>query len=527
MARRYALAAIILMAAIGAWAISTDRISYVVTHGVSMKPTYHQGDLVFVVRTDSYDIGEIAAYHDAKSRVEVLHRIIGGDATSGYTFKGDNNASIDIDKPTADRLIGRAVLHIPKGGVWLQPLLSPTGLGMLGFLFVGGSGAARTRREIPRGRRKKKVKAMSSQGSPWATALLIIKAVKRLPPLLRASAAVVAVLAGLAIALGVLGWMKPVTAKIAAGPGTRQSMTFAYSTTVPRSAAYDGTTVTSPEPIFRKLADTIDVQLRYQGHPGALALTAALTNGTGWHTTLQLMPAQKFSGKSHAAAVPLNLGAIEDRAEAASKAIGVEPTPVSITLMARVTAAGIPDFTAPLQLALSPLQLTLTGGAAALVVSDTASAGPTATPREIKIFGQTITTAAQARSYAILLLLGALLGAGAIALVTRRGAPLRNRTEIERRYPQLLVPVEPMASPPGKPVVTVDNFPALVRLAERYGQMILTWRRPDADDFIVRDEGITYRYRIPLDEPALHNIEHINRPSSAGSHRRKAPTQVS
>jgi hypothetical protein len=75
---------------------------------------------------------------------------------------------------------------------------------------------------------------------------------------------------------------------------------------------------------------------------------------------------------------------------------------------------------------------------------------------------------------------------------------LRTRPQIERRYPQLLVHVEPMASPPGKPVVNVDNFPALVKLAERYGQMILTWRRPDADDFVVRDEGITYRYRVPL-----------------------------
>jgi hypothetical protein len=76
-------------------------------------------------------------------------------------------------------------------------------------------------------------------------------------------------------------------------------------------------------------------------------------------------------------------------------------------------------------------------------------------------------------------------------------------------------------------VVNVDNFPALVKLAERYGQMILTWRRPDADDFVVRDEGITYRYRIPLDEPVLQNVEHLNRPDSSGSHRRKASTQVS
>ena len=44
-----------------------------------------------------------------------------------------------------------------------------------------------------------------------------------------------------------------------------------------------------------------------------------------------------------------------------------------------------------------------------------------------------------------------------------------------------------MASPPGKPVVTVDDFAALAKLAERYGQMVLTWTRPDAADTALVD----------------------------------------
>jgi hypothetical protein len=181
-----------------------------------------------------------------------------------------------------------------------------------------------------------------------------------------------------------------------------------------------------------------------------------------------------------------------------------------------------------LQLSLTSLQLILANGEGSLSVKD-AGAGSAATHvmREFKIFGLSIMTAAQARSYAVLFLLAALLGAAAIAFVARRDSPLRTRAEIERRYPQLLVPVEPMASPPGKPVVLVDNFPALVRLAERYGQMILTWRRPDADDFVVRDEGITYRYRVPLDEPTLQNVDLIDRPNGAGSHRRREASEVS
>ena len=522
------MAAIVVMAAIGAWAISTDRVSYVITHGVSMNPVYHQGDLVFVVKVDSYQVGQIAAYHGSSPGQKVLHRIISGDDLTGFTFKGDNNKSIDPLKHTADKLIGRAALLVPKGGIWLSPLLGPSGLGMLGFLVVSGAKEARTRREIPRGRRKKKVKAMSRQGGSWAMATAMIKVIGRLPPLLRTAAALLAVVTGLGIGLAVLGWMKPVTEVDKASPGLEQSMTFAYTAKVPRSAAYDGTTVTSPDPIFRKLADKVDLQIGYHGHRGAFDVTAELTNGSGWHTTMRLAPVKSFSGANYDAKVTLDLDALDERATAAATAIGIQPSPITIALTARVAAAGQPAFIAPLQLSLSPLQLTLAGGAGSLSVKD-AGAGQAATRvlREIKFVGHTIMTAAQARSYAILLLLAALVGAGAIALVARRDAPLRTRVEIERRYPQLLVPVEAMPSPPGKPVVTVDNFPALVKLAERYGQMILTWRRPDADDFVVRDEGITYRYRIPLDEPTLQNVDHIDRPPTAGIHRRKASTELS
>lgn len=523
------MAAILGMAAICAWAVTTEHISYTITHGVSMNPVYYQNDLIFVVKSPEYHIGEIAEYRTPRTGIEVLHRIIGGDPLNGFVFKGDNNQSTDTFTPTAGQIVGRALLHVPHGGVWLKPILSPTGLGMMGFLIIsGGAAGTRTRREIPRGRRKKKVKAMSRQGGSWAMATAAIKIVERLPPILRAVVALIVVVASFGLALAVLGWMKPVTEVKKAAVGREQSMTFAYTAKVPQSAAYDGTTVTSPDPIFRKLANTVDLRIDYHGHPGSFDATAVLTNGSGWHTTLLLAPVKKFSGGDHAVDVALDLDALDERAKAAATAIGIQPGPVSIALTARVVAAGHPTFTAPLQLSLTPLQLTLGSGAASLSVKDSgATTAATRVLREIKLFGQTMMTATQARSYAVLLLLFALAGAGAIAFVARRDTPVRTRAEIERRHPQLLVHVEPMASPPGKPVVSVDNFPALVKLAERYGQMILTWSRPDADDFVVRDEGITYRYRVLFDEPTLENIEHIDRASSAGSHRRKASSEVS
>ena len=513
------MATILVMVAIGAWAVLSGQISYIVTSGTSMNPVYYQNDLVFVAKAGSYHIGDIAAYH-GPGTVRVLHRIIGGDAETGFLLKGDNNQSTDAIKPTAGQVIGQAVLHVPKGGIWLKPLLSPAGLGMIGFLIVSSGAAARTRREIPRGRRKKRVKAMARQGGSWATAMGVAKAVQRLPPYLQAATALVALVAGAALTLGVLGWMKPAAERKTFG--NERSMTYSYSAPVPKSAAYDGTVAGSPDPIFRKLADHVDLRMRYAGPPGTIAVDAVLANDAGWHTTMRLIPAKKFTGPTFDATTGLDLDAMEDRAKAAATAIGMQAGPVKVTVTAQVTGEGGTAFDAPVTFTLAPLQFQLVGGASALTVTDTSG---TSTRMVLRTIGPL--PAGTARLWAAFLMLAALAGAVLLFALARRKTPMHTRVEIERRYSQLLVQVEPMASPPGKPVVNVDNFPALVRLAERYGQMILTWTRQDADDFVVRDEGITYRYRIPFEEPTLQNVELIDRPGNAGSHRRKASSQVS
>ncbi|MFG1989157.1 DUF5305 family protein [Actinoplanes sp. NPDC048988] len=520
------MAAILGMAAIGAWALLTERIAYVVTSGISMNPVYYQGDLVITAKADSYQVGQIAAYHGDIPGQRVLHRIIGGNGSAGFVLKGDNNQSIDPKNPTTDEMIGRAVLHIPKVGTWLKPFLSPTGLGMLSFLVISGGAAtaARNRREIPRGRRKKKVKAMSRQGGSLETAAAVLKTVQRLPPALRSAAYFAAALTVFALVIGILGWMKPVveTRTTAAPPG--QSITYSYSAKVPKSAAYDGTTVTSPEPIFRKLTDNVDLVVEYKGPAGTFDLSANLTNGTGWHTTINLVDEVAFTGTTYKATAKFDLKALVARADAASAAIGAAGSgAVAVALTARVVSDGLGTMSAPLVLEITPMQMVL-NGSAKLTSSNSGSASTTVVPREIGLLGL---TAAKARSYAILVLIAAAVIVAVVLLLALRRMPLRTRAQIERRYPQLLVQVEPMASPPGKPVVNVDNFPALVKLAEKYGQMILTWRREDSDDFVVRDEGITYRYRVPLDGPELVDIEHRNRPTTAGTHRRKASSPVS
>jgi len=119
--RRLLAAISVLLVLLGAGAVLTGRVGYVVTNGVSMEPLYHTGDLVVIAEASSYHVGEIVAYHgDLDGHLVVLHRIVGGNASSGFLMKGDNNHSIDPVHPTASQVIGRAVLHIPKVGIFIQ-----------------------------------------------------------------------------------------------------------------------------------------------------------------------------------------------------------------------------------------------------------------------------------------------------------------------------------------------------------------------------------------------------------------------
>ena len=96
-----------------------------VVSGHSMEPTYYTGDLV-VARCGTPRVGDIVVYHPpGMGKVRVIHRLIAGDGTSGWTVKGDNNQFVDPFAPTDANVVGIAVLHIPEVGRVSAVLLSP------------------------------------------------------------------------------------------------------------------------------------------------------------------------------------------------------------------------------------------------------------------------------------------------------------------------------------------------------------------------------------------------------------------
>ncbi len=150
---------VVVLAGLGWYYLAPTQIggstSYVITHGISMEPLIHAGDLVLVRPADNYRVGQVVAYHSTLLHTVVLHRIIRIDG-GHYFFKGDNNNFIDPTHPTRALLIGTMWLHIAHGGAlvtWLhQPWVAALLFGAVAMFVLFGGGQKRRRRR-DRGRR--------------------------------------------------------------------------------------------------------------------------------------------------------------------------------------------------------------------------------------------------------------------------------------------------------------------------------------------------------------------------------------
>ena len=106
----------------------------------SMEPAISAGDIVILAPTPRAEpkIDDVVAYTGRRFSGEAVgtftHRIIGGDAQSGFLVKGDANPSPDVQKPTKNDISGVVFFVIPFIGKFLTPkmlmILVPVGLGL-------------------------------------------------------------------------------------------------------------------------------------------------------------------------------------------------------------------------------------------------------------------------------------------------------------------------------------------------------------------------------------------------------------
>ncbi|CAN5230777.1 hypothetical protein BH11ACT1_BH11ACT1_16060 [soil metagenome] len=131
----YSLAAV---AAILLWPTSLGGCTTLtIVSGHSMEPTYHTGDLV-VARCAKASVGDVIVYQPKElGGARIIHRITGGDTTTGWVMQGDNNKAADPFNPAGSEVLGVAKLYLPKVGLIARGLTSPFVWGSFILIAIG------------------------------------------------------------------------------------------------------------------------------------------------------------------------------------------------------------------------------------------------------------------------------------------------------------------------------------------------------------------------------------------------------
>ena len=337
--RRLLGAAALIAAVCAVGALASGLMISVVTDGTSMVPSHHAGDLVIAVKAGSYSVGDVVAYRDASSGKAVLHRIVGGDER-GYDLRGDHNTSIDPTHPTADDLLGREALHVPRVGVAFR---TPVGLaGVLAVVALVGGVLLGVRRR-------------PKQAPPGAVAPRVRRRPRRL-----VVARVAIVVVDLAVVAGVVASfvIRPHTVPVT--PVARQTGSLAYATQVPVSDVYPDGELHTGDPVFLQLVDRLDLVFDYRTRlpVGATAsghLWAVLVDGSGWSRQIDLTSMTPVLDGRLELHGSLDLGGIRALVGRVTAATGLPSGPLQLEVIAEVDVVN--DATSvPFRVSL-PLQL--------------------------------------------------------------------------------------------------------------------------------------------------------------------------
>ena len=138
---------IILTALITAWWVELrptgflgGPASFIVVRGTSMLPLLHTGDFVLGESQSSYRVGEIVIYKVPAGNVgdgdELIHRIVGGSATTGWVIQGVNNPHPDPWRVPNNDVMGTEFLVLPGAGGTMLVLRSPIFAGSVAGLIA-------------------------------------------------------------------------------------------------------------------------------------------------------------------------------------------------------------------------------------------------------------------------------------------------------------------------------------------------------------------------------------------------------
>lgn len=112
----------------------------------SMAPALNHGDLVFIVPSlfvRKIDVGTVVVFRSLE-RPWVVHRLVGGDAQTGFVSRGDANPEADSARVRPSDIAGvvpswhGTLLHLPGVGTLTERMSPLRDIRAVGVLFVAG-----------------------------------------------------------------------------------------------------------------------------------------------------------------------------------------------------------------------------------------------------------------------------------------------------------------------------------------------------------------------------------------------------
>jgi signal peptidase len=138
---------VVLVAVVSVWWVALRPTSwfggsatFITVKGTSMLPTLKTGDFVLAEAQPSYKIGDLVVYRVPRGQIgagdDLIHRIVAGNATTGFTLKGDNNPAPDPWIVPRSDVLGKEALAIPGLGNSLLVIRSPLFAGLAAALIA-------------------------------------------------------------------------------------------------------------------------------------------------------------------------------------------------------------------------------------------------------------------------------------------------------------------------------------------------------------------------------------------------------
>jgi signal peptidase len=139
--------AVVLVAVVSVWWVALRPTSFlggpatfITVKGTSMLPTLKTGDFVLAEAQPTYKIGDLVVYRVPKGQIgagdDLIHRIVAGNATTGFTLKGDKNPAPDPWIVPRSDVLGKEALAVPGLGNSLLVIRSPLFAGLVAALIA-------------------------------------------------------------------------------------------------------------------------------------------------------------------------------------------------------------------------------------------------------------------------------------------------------------------------------------------------------------------------------------------------------